>query len=443
MAIIYCRSTDGYNADSGATWALAKADLNTATTGALAVAPAGSTIYLSSSHSQSYTSGLLSLNAVGSSGAPVSILSVDDTSEPPINLLSGAQVYCNNATTLSGRAIYSGVTFKCDNSINIGDVNPGGLTFDNCEFYLSNTSSTCFLNIGPSISTANDDWLTQWNNVIFNSDYRHEIVLRHGRFRWNGGQVQGLLSAYMLYVLSVMTGSTIDAIITGVDFSAMGTSSIVKGSTAASGSIIFRGCKIPSSGNSLVFGDIPGPGGLEIIFDNCDSGDTTYRSERYVFGGVTYTDTGVYRIGGASVNNTPQSIRMVASTLPSFIYPLNSVPLMVANDVEGANVTVAVEVAQDNGALALTESEIWLEVEYLNTDGFPILSKITDNNSTLLTKSTTEQSASIATWNGLTNPTRQKLAVTIAPQGKGYLQCRVCLAKPSTTVYVDPLPVVS
>ncbi len=48
MANIYVRSTDGNDADSGATWALAKATLG----GALAIATSADTIWVSQNHAE-------------------------------------------------------------------------------------------------------------------------------------------------------------------------------------------------------------------------------------------------------------------------------------------------------------------------------------------------------------------------------------------------------
>ena len=38
----------------------------------------------------------------------------------------------------------------------------------------------------------------------------------------------------------------------------------------------------------------------------------------------------------------------------------------------------------------------------------------------------------------MSNPNKQKISVSFTPQMKGAVHVKVCLAKASTTVYVDP-----
>lgn len=442
MANFYCRSTDGDNADTGATWALAKADLSTATTGALVVASgAGDVIYVSSAHAQS-TSTTTGLTAQGTAAAPTRILCVSDAAEPPTTLATGATITTTSGDiNPAGFAAWYGCVFKTAGSFNLGNTNAGSLRFDSCELWLNSTATSAIIGVGPTISTGNDDYQVLWNNTAVRFGYASQkIQLRHGRFRWNGG---GLVtgSTVPTVLFTAPPGSTLDAIIDGVDLSAITTALVAAGSLG-SGSVTFRNCKL-ASGVAALTTSSPGPGGLEVIIDNCDSGDTSYRSERHCYEGAIYTDTGVYRSGGATINTTPLSLRMVTSAGASFVSPLACRPIAIYNEAENTSKTVTIEIAQNNGATALTESEVWIEVEYLGTDGFPISSIANDHNSTLLTASATAQTASTETWTGLTTPTKQTLAVAFTPQGKGYLQARVCLAKPSTTIYVDPLPVVS
>ena len=98
MANIYVRSSDGNNADSGSSWALAKATLG----GAAAVAAAGDTIYVSAAHSET-TASALALTFAGTAGNPIRILSVDDAGnpEPPTGLLAGATIATTGASNIT------------------------------------------------------------------------------------------------------------------------------------------------------------------------------------------------------------------------------------------------------------------------------------------------------------------------------------------------------
>jgi len=82
-AVVYLRSSDGNNADSGATWALAKATLaDTGGTGALTAAGAGGTVYVSDNHAETQAT-TMTLASPGTAASPVRIICVDDAAEPP------------------------------------------------------------------------------------------------------------------------------------------------------------------------------------------------------------------------------------------------------------------------------------------------------------------------------------------------------------------------
>ena len=111
MADIYVRSTDGLDADSGATWALAKATL----VGAAAIDAAGDRIFLSDNQAES-TAAAVSVVLAGSLVSKTQLLSVDDsTGEPPTALLKGASVTTTgaNAISVEGYAYIHGVAFNC------------------------------------------------------------------------------------------------------------------------------------------------------------------------------------------------------------------------------------------------------------------------------------------------------------------------------------------
>lgn len=80
-----------------------------------------------------------------------------------------------------------------------------------------------------------------------------------------------------------------------------------------------------------------------------------------------------------------------------------------------------------------------MELEYPAnaTDGLGAIAK--DKCAILGTPA--DQTASTETWatTGMTNPNKFKLSVTVTPGKAGPITARVYLAKPSTTVYIDPL----
>jgi hypothetical protein len=89
----------------------------------------------------------------------------------------------------------------------------------------------------------------------------------------------------------------------------------------------------------------------------------------------------------------------------------------------------------------MTNADCWLEVEALDTSGHPVSSITSDHRSDVET-SATDHPDSSETWtgtSGFTTERKQYLTVDVTPQEVGFLQARVFLAKPSATLYVDPV----
>lgn len=109
MANFYVRSTDGSDIDGGTTWALAKATL----AGALAVATAGDTIFVSDNHAETQASAM-TLSSQGTAASPVRILCVDDAAEPPTALATTATVTTTGSFAMAfhGFAYCYGITFS-------------------------------------------------------------------------------------------------------------------------------------------------------------------------------------------------------------------------------------------------------------------------------------------------------------------------------------------
>ena len=160
--------------------------------------------------------------------------------------------------------------------------------------------------------------------------------------------------------------------------------------------------------------------------------------------GSIKSETTIVKTSGASDGVTPLAWKMVTTANAEYpLLPLESGETTFWNDTTGVAKTLTVDIIHDS-LTALKDDEVWLEVQYLGTTGFPLGSFINDCKAGALTTAAA-QTASTATWTttGLTNPNKQKLEVTLTPQEKGYYIARVNLAKQSYTIYTDPLIVVT
>lgn len=207
-----------------------------------------------------------------------------------------------------------------------------------------------------------------------------------------------------------------------------------------------RDSKMPASWSGGPTATNPTIAGTRVELTNVDSADTHNRSwVRDIYGDIT-TETTIIETspnGASDYDAVGMSWKMVSSANANFpTHVLRTMEIgCVPNTAVGSSKTVTVDFVHDS-VTALNNDEIWLEVEYLGTSGRP-LAAYADNRRALLA-SPAAQSSSTATWtNSMANPNKQQLAVTFTPQEAGVYMVRVCLAKASYTLYVNPVGVIS
>lgn len=436
MANIYVRSSDGSDVDNGSTWALAKATLS----GAAAIDAAGDNIYIASTHSES-TASTVTLTFASTTAAPVKIISVNDAAQPPTAVATGAAVTTtgNSAITINNAGYVYGITFTAGtgaNNVGIALNNTAGhaSTYENCNFYLGTTSNS------PTVETAGG--FSNGRTVLRNCNVRfgaagQKVFANRATLIWEGGGITsgGTSPTTLFSNPGTLVRSEIYA--SNLDLSSA-SSSLNLFTAGAGGTYVIRNSKLPASwSGSLYSGTLVA--GERAEMHNCDSGDTNYRLWVEDYTGSIKSETTLVRTGGASDGTTTISWKVVTSANAE--YPgivLETPEVSVWNDTTGSSVTVTVDVLHDS-VTNLKDDEVWLEVTYLGTSGFPLGTLITDAKANVLATAA-DQDASSATWTttGMANPNKQKLAVTFTPQEKGFIQARVRVAKASYTLYVDP-----
>lgn len=448
MATIYVRSTDGNNADSGATWALAKATL----AGAGAIAAAGDTIYVSQAHSES-TAANPNIVWPGTNTAPNKIVCGNDGAAPPTAVATTGAMATTGTNGIShyGSIYVYGLTFNVGTGAGAQHFfghTDGFQSFEQCVFSIVNTAATSLIIPAwtTSASPTGPIGIAKWKTCSIKFANAGQKILIASSFHWcGGGVVSGSSSPTVLLGYdsgqSVVEGGNV--LIENVDFSNFGTSFNLSNAPPGASKVTIRNCLLPASwSGALLNGSFARAGRIEMY--NCDSGSTNYKVWIEDYLGSIKDETTLVRTGGASDGATPISWKMVSSA--NATYPLNALAspeFVIYNATTGSSKTVTVEILRDS-ATNLTDAEVWLEVNYLGTSGFPIGSLVSDAAADVLTAAA-DQAASSVTWTttGMANPNKQKLAVTFTPQKKGPFYCRVMLAKASTTIYVDPLATVS
>ncbi len=149
-------------------------------------------------------------------------------------------------------------------------------------------------------------------------------------------------------------------------------------------------------------------------------------------GTIIETDTSVYRTGGASDGTTSFSHKMTTASgrlyNEAFSFP-------TSKHVEAGPQTITIYLA---GSSSLNDDEFFIEVSSPSEEVSP-----TSRNKFRTTKADmlatpTALASDTSNWTGAGVGTKQKIEVPISPTVDGTVTVRCYLAKPSTTVYVDP-----
>lgn len=443
MADIYLRSTDGLDADSGATWALAKALL----TAALTAAGAGGRVFVSDNHAETQAAAL-TVTSPGTSASITAVICVDDTGnpEPPTALSTTGSVSNTGAfnMTFSGFAACYGLTWNVGNSTNNGTFNYTNTTSwhwihrSSVKVVRGTAAAARFVVMGAG--SGNESLLellatdVQFNNAAhaFNSG---------GMLRWYGGSLT-LGTAPTGGLVKPLAGASTLVEIRGVDLNNLGTNPLMEvGQGAPGGYFDVIHCKLSSSHtvSTITTGTYDGLGHARLRVHRCvatDTGRSWDLMEIDYCGSVTATNARV-RTGGADDNSpAPYCHRMISSAGASFYAPLYSPRYAIPIFAVGSSLTLTVQIFIDQAA-ALTDADVFAELEYEGTSGNS-LGVITNTRRGILSSSTNLTSSS-ASWSGsATNPQARQIAITFTPQEVGVAFVRIGLMAASKTLDVDP-----
>lgn len=409
------------------------------------------TFYLGDDHAQTQA-GAVTVAFPGTAAQPNRVLSVNHLGTvPPVaaDLLAGASFATTGANnlTVNGHFYAYGISLKAGDAANaaiwrLAQGARDNQIWDSCDFYMVTTaSSTPTFGAGGSVATL--------INCRLKFAATGQTTVTSGKLVVYGGSIISGGSTPTLFI-SDNVSTNVDWEFNGFDFSNLAaTFNITRGTSGGCpGKKVFRNCKLPAAWSGVVFGTAVTVIGSRVELYNTDATSTNYRLWVEDFTGSTKHETTIIRTSGASDGTTPFSWIMVSSANSDGISnPLRSPEIYLRNETTGSSKILTVEIIHSGvgagTAGAFTDQEIWLEVDYLGTSGFPLSTRITDRAATVLTTAA-DQTSSSTTWTSSpSTPVKQSLGVTFTPQVKGMYIARICLATASKTVYVDPVITVS
>jgi hypothetical protein len=259
------------------------------------------------------------------------------------------------------------------------------------------------------------------------------VVVLCCEFTWIGGSITGTPSPIAFPIRSNQTGYLTHFKIVNVDLSIYGTGKSLLGAVSyvRTMDVLFHRCRL-GSGVS-VFDSAPTVAGKKATLVECDHGTNFIRHAHQSFEGTVTEDT--VRVRDNS--DSSYSHKLVSSAYTKFYSPLRSFPVARYNATEGSAITVRVEVLTDG--VTLTDGDFWIEANYLGNASYPLGSIESSAKADILaTASNLATSSEGWTTTSISTPTKQYAEVTFTPQTSGPIEVTAFLAKPSTTVYVDP-----
>lgn len=408
-------------------------------------AAAGDRIFVSNNHAATEApGGTVTIAVPGTLAAPCQIICVND-STGAITTGASESITADRQITINGHFYCYGLTIAQtnQNAIGFGQAASDSQIWEQCTFTLASGSANGRIYAGGTSSPAKSrivliNCYVRFGHANNSFQVGSTFFVIRGITLLSGGTSPTALFSY---------GSTIrgaDIRCDNFDLSNASAGVNLLTAAASSGDADFRYGKLPTSWSGGVIGTVPTAVGATYTMYNCDAADTNYRFWREDYCGQTKNETTIVRTGGASDGTTPISWKMTSSANAEYpLHRLESPEIIIWNDTTGSSKTLTVEIVHDSAGAGsgskFQDDEIWLEVQYLGTSGFPLGSRITDAKASVLATAA-DQASSSETWTttGLTTPVKQALSVTFTPQEKGYFIARVVVAKASKTVYVCP-----
>ncbi len=431
MALVYCND-DGSNTSPYETMAKA------ATTFLVAVdfAAAGDEIRVGHDHSET-VGGNVTYTFPGTPSNPNVIKSVN-TSTEAYQKASATQIDTGSTNDMNwtGSAQLYGMSFKAGDDSNWLASGPGFLYLEDCVYEGGSLNSV--IRIGATAGRTS----ARFKNTDINfsaSGGGRGFEITASLFEWHGGT---LLVTGAVFPTTLFNGGTRNAIvnISGVDMSQL-ESAIVDISDTKAQLVQLHNCLLHAS-VALTTGTII-ERSSRVLMSGCDdtTGNDLFRLEYEDFWGSTFDDAATFRTTGGAKDpdgNTISWQMVSASRAVEFTDPTKSPPIVKWVKTTGSK-TFTVNCLWDS-AVDIQDDEVWLEIEYLSasadTDSDLASDRMADIQAT-----PADQTTNAVAWTispSMTNANEFEVAVTVTVNRVGPVIARVCLAKPSTTIFADP-----
>ena len=405
------------------------------------VLTSGDIILVHKTHAENIGSGYSSYFPYhGTYGAPIILCCVDKDNSDAID--SGAVITLDRLKTLSGFLV--SINVKISTAYNWDIPNQTG---GKGAYFFGTTSGLTLLELtggsnyieSPTSINYGPRFLFQNCNISLANAANYIYA---NRIHWRKGSLIAPNGVTALFKLA----DNPEILVEDVDLSAIGAGSlvIVAGMYPAGIPAQFNRCKLSATGTVLSAAYSSQGYQGKVKLHHCSSANRTWDFGEYAAEGVVTPDADVYRTGGASDGTTAISWKMVSSAdVIKWAIPLTAPIINLWND-DVAEKTLTIHGILDS-ATNLKKDEVWMEVDY-PADASSGLGAMATSQIIYqpATGSPADLAASTETWTeAMANPNKFKFAVTFTPGKAGPIAARICVGKPSTTLYICPKAVLT
>lgn len=448
---------DIYVSSAGGTgvWAGASATLSAG----LTASAAGDVIFVAQDHNET-TAAAITLASPGTAAAPVQIYCANraTTVRPVVADLRTTGLVATtgaSAITFAGHAYCYGISFTAGSGTSVanaffGNTSSANWIMEACKIILGNTSSGSAVQVGAV--TAGQSYRAEWINTTVRFGVVGQGIATAGAsdliWRNTAAAVDPAgASPTNLFLTGATTNRHFNALVKNVDLSFLGSGKVIVGARQSNGVLIFENCRLDAA---VLKVPAPGAGPTavtnttgRVLFRNCESSLSNFRFEAHGYAGSQFTETTITRTGTQATDKTQAiAARIVTNNACRPAQPFEMTPIVRWNDLVGS-VTVEVFGRWGSGVVP-TDKEVWMEIDYLgdatSTLGLVATSRATSYVATLL-GSGTDVTSDASAWGGST--TSFKLVSTFTTTAKGPIKINVKVGVASTTLYIDPAPVIS
>jgi hypothetical protein len=215
----------------------------------------------------------------------------------------------------------------------------------------------------------------------------------------------------------------------------------------ASTRVTIQNCKT-SSTPALTTGTWSANGTGNLLVLNADSANTLYVFHYdNAYGTLDAETTDFVTTGGAHFNGSPIAWKVVTKSTASEFAPFILPPLVIWNTTTTAQ-TSAIEIAQVNGAAALTDRQIWSDLDYPASASFPNGSWQSNRSGQPFVGTGVAHATSTNPWtvpNIGASPVTQKLQsgtattpATFTAAAVGPIQSKISIGVATLTLWINP-----